>query len=62
MHEWTELILPFGIGAALGSGLVFAIYKSKLRFYRYVIEQRLAEINHQIISTHAAVRDRANVA
>lgn len=62
MHEWTGLIVPFAFGAALGASLVFVLFKSRLRFYKYMIEQRLADVNQRIVNVHVSPRERANVA
>lgn len=46
MKTWSELILPFTVGAAVGFGLSFLLLASRIRFYRKFIEHRLAAINH----------------
>lgn len=51
MHEYAEFFMPFVVGAALGCGTVYALLKSRLKFYRYMIEQRLANINQRIANS-----------
>lgn len=45
MKAWTDLILSFAAGFAVG--IVFAAFhfRSRLRFYKQFIEHRLASIN-----------------
>lgn len=62
MHGSDAFILPFAAGAILGSGLVFALLKSRLRLYRFMIEQRLAAANQQIIHMSAPHNDRWDTA
>jgi hypothetical protein len=49
MYVWTGLIIPFAVGAVAGSAIVFLYFRSRLRIYRYLIEQRLAEVNQRIL-------------
>jgi len=62
MHGATGFILPFAAGVALGSGLVFALMKSRLRLYRHMIEQRLSDANQRFIQMSASRDDRWNEA
>lgn len=50
MHEYAEFVVPFAAGAALGSGTVFALLKSRLKLYRHMIEERLSDMNQGIVS------------
>lgn len=50
MHEFEEFLMPFAAGVAIGSGTVFALVKSRLTFYRHMIERRLDVINQRIVS------------
>lgn len=45
MKTWSELIFPFTVGAAVGFGLSFVFFASRIKFYKQFIERRLAAIN-----------------
>ena len=62
MFVWTHWLLPFAVGTVSGSVLVFMYFRSRLRIYRYLIEERLSEANQQIRYAHASARERADVA
>ena len=62
MDTWSGLILPFVLGAAFGSVIAFLYLRSRLRFYRVIIETRLAEVNAKIVDAHASAREHVHVA
>ncbi len=62
VHTLSSLILPFTVGAVSGSGAVCLFFRSRVRFYRCFIEQRLADVNERIISAHASGRKQVKVA
>ena len=62
MHAWTDLLLPFAVGIGSGSVLVFFYFRSRLRIYKYLIEQRLSEVNERVAGAHASARERINAA
>lgn len=62
MHTWTNIILPFIVGAISGSALVSLYFRSRVRFYGYFIKQRLADVNQRIARSHVSSREHPNVA
>lgn len=62
MHSWMDLLLPFALGTVLGSCAIFLYFRSKLRIYKYLIAQRLSEVNRQIVHAHASAHERVNAA
>lgn len=62
MPVWTHFLLPFAVGIISGSVLVFIYFRSRLRVYQYLIEQRLSAANQQIGNAHTRARERADVA
>lgn len=45
MQSWMHMPVAFVFGFALGSGVVFLSFRSKLEFYRQYIETRLGALN-----------------
>lgn len=62
MDTWSGLILPFVLGAVFGSVIAFLYLRSRLRFYKVIIETRLAEVNARIVNTQISAREHAHVA
>lgn len=62
MHALAGLILPFSVGAVSGSGAVCLFFRSRVRLYKYLIEQRLADVNERIIAAHATGHKQVKVA
>lgn len=62
MHTRTGMVLPFTVGAVSGSALVSLYFRSRVRFYGYFIEQRLADVSQRIVRSHASSRKHPNAA
>lgn len=62
MHVWSDLLLPFAVGTISGSVGVFLYFRSRLRVYKFLIEQRLSEVNQRIVYAHAPASERADAA
>ncbi len=62
MHILDYVVPSFAAGGTVGFGLAFLRFRSRLKFYRVLIEQRLAAINQRLVDSHASAQEGSHVA
>lgn len=54
MRDWSNLVMGFACGLAVGFVLSSFLFGAKIRFYKEYIEHRLASINRMHFQSRAA--------
>lgn len=60
MQNVMSLVLSFIVGLTFGGFLAFLRFRSKLKFYKYIVEQRLHGIDQRFNQSHAPAHEHSH--
>lgn len=62
MHILDYVVPSFAAGGTVGFGLAFLRFRSRLKFYKVLTEQRLAAVSQRLVDPHTPAQKDSHVA